>query len=241
MATQNNDSVTTVLITGANRGIGRGFLEVLLQRPNHLVIAAVRSVSSPSATEIENLPTGSGSKAIVVKIDSEVEDDPKNAIQLLEQKHGIQKLDVLIANAGIGDNYDSASQVSASQMKRFFNINAVAPLLLFQAAASLLKKSDNPKFFTVSSRVGSLGDLGKLPILAAAYGTSKAAVNFLTKQLHCENEWLVSIALSPGWVQTDMGNATAKLKGMGEAPMTLEQSVSGLLKVVWEYLSPSSI
>ena len=59
----------TYVITGANRGIGKGLLETLVLRPQTTVIAAVRDVESSKKT-LSSVPVGSGSKIIVVKVDS---------------------------------------------------------------------------------------------------------------------------------------------------------------------------
>ena len=61
------------------------------------------------------------------------------------------------------------------------------------------------------------------------YGLSKAAANYLVRKLHFENPKLTSMAFSPGWVQTDMGNGAAEGVGMKEAPMSLEDSVRNLI------------
>jgi len=52
------------------------------------------------------------------------------------------------------------------------------------------------------------------------------------RRIHVENDWLTAVALQPGWVQTDMGKFAAKAVGMEVAPMKLEDSVKGYLKVV---------
>lgn len=61
------------------------------------------------------------------------------------------------------------------------------------------------------------------------YGISKSAANYLVRKLHFENPKLTSMAFNPGWVQTDMGTGAAKGVGMVEAPVTLEDSVRGLV------------
>ncbi|RSL74753.1 hypothetical protein CEP53_000022 [Fusarium sp. AF-6] len=90
-----------VLITGANRGIGKDLLKLYLSLPQTTAIAAVRSLSHPSVDEIRDLPVASGTRLIVVKIDSASMEDPKDAATVLQDQYAITKLDTVIANAGI--------------------------------------------------------------------------------------------------------------------------------------------
>jgi norsolorinic acid ketoreductase len=64
------------------------------------------------------------------------------------------------------------------------------------------------------------------------YGVTKAALNYLIRRVHVENDWLTAVALQPGWVQTEMGNRAANAVGLDSAPMNLEDSVEGCLKVI---------
>jgi NAD(P)-dependent dehydrogenase (short-subunit alcohol dehydrogenase family) len=113
-------TAATVLITGANRGnfetqkvsasdsntnlftgIGRGLLAVYLSRPDTTAIAAVRDTTSATTLSLKDLPHGSGSKLIIVKIDNVSLTDAGEAVNQLKAESGITSLDVVIANAGI--------------------------------------------------------------------------------------------------------------------------------------------
>jgi NAD(P)-dependent dehydrogenase (short-subunit alcohol dehydrogenase family) len=63
---------TVVLITGANRGIGKGLLELYLLKPNHLVIAGNRDPEHATSKALATLPTADGTSLLVVKIDATV-------------------------------------------------------------------------------------------------------------------------------------------------------------------------
>ncbi|CAF1499861.1 unnamed protein product, partial [Rotaria sordida] len=65
-------------------------------------------------------------------------------------------------------------------------------------------------------------------------GASKAAVNYVTKKIHQEHkkDGLIAFPLHPGFVQTDLGNPFAKSVGMDQAPVTIEDSIKGQLKVI---------
>lgn len=220
-----------ILITGASRGIGRALVAALLQRSNNTVIAAVRNPSS-SGEDLQSLPIGPGSQLIVTKIDSEIDSDAGTAVNQLTSQQRITHLDTVIANAGIGDYAGPAASTSATDLMRHFQVNAAAPLILFQATRSLLEKSSKPRFFTMSSNLASLGLMEHIPFPGSAYGASKAAANFLTRKIHFENEWLTAVVIGPGWVQTDMGAFAAKVAGVEGAPVTLEDSIKGVLHIV---------
>jgi NAD(P)-dependent dehydrogenase (short-subunit alcohol dehydrogenase family) len=71
-----------------------------------------------------------------------------------------------------------------------------------------------------------------VPLKSTAYGASKAAVNYIVRKIHFENPGLIAFPISPGWVQTDMGNHGATSHGMEKAPITIDQSIAGMLDKV---------
>ena len=222
----------TYLITGANRGIGKGIVSELLLRSETTVIAAVRNPQDDTSKALDRLPKSENSRLILIKIDSGSETDAQAAAETIQKDLGITRLDVLIANAGISKYYGPAATTPALEVKEHFTVNALGPLLLFQAFWPLLQHSPEPKFVAVSTGAASLTDMGTLPLPVAAYGSSKAALNYIVRKIHFENESLVAFVISPGWVQTEMGNGGAKAVGMEKAPVTLEQSVHGILQKV---------
>ncbi|KAG8979574.1 hypothetical protein FRB93_010111 [Tulasnella sp. JGI-2019a] len=195
-------SKTVYLVSGANRGIGLGLVESLSKNEFNIVIGGARDPSKPSG--LNDLAMERSNVHVIKLISADVGDN-KAAAQFIEEKFG--QLDVVIANAGISLAYTSALEVS-------------------------LEHSPNPKWVLISSAAGSLGT--PFPLLATAYGASKAAVNFMGTKIHQEHPNLVVLAISPGWVQTDMdsGNDVANSIGMKEAPVTIADSVSGMLKVI---------
>ncbi|CAG5150110.1 uncharacterized protein ALTATR162_LOCUS2551 [Alternaria atra] len=230
-------SSLTYLITGANRGIGKGFTSTLLQRSNTTVIAAVRDVAK-STPELESLPQASGSKLIIVKLDSSVEADPKNAVAELQLKHGITSLDIVIANAGIAHSGSTIANTSSDALRDHFAVNTIGPILLFQAVKPLLQasKSGNPIFLAISTVIGSIGAqamLAGFPQVFSPYGASKAALNWAFARIHFEESWLTAYVTHPGLVLTDMGSGLAspeELKAAGA--ITVEESVNGVLSTL---------
>jgi norsolorinic acid ketoreductase len=81
--------------------------------------------------------------------------------------------------------------------------------------------------------VGSIGDMESMPLKSSAYGGSKAELNYIVRKIHFENPGLIAFPISPGWAQTDMGNHGAKSHGMEQAPVTVDQSIAGVLDKVF--------
>lgn len=144
-----------VLITGANRGIGKAFVETYLSRPDHVVIAAVRTPEHATSKSLAEIAKAEGSSLIVVKIDSTVE---KNAAASVEQltKQGIQHLDIVIANAGIVERFPSVAEVTGEEMLAHYKSNVLGPVWLYQATRHLLNKATEPKWVTIGSSSGCI-------------------------------------------------------------------------------------
>ncbi|MCJ1431852.1 hypothetical protein MMC27_001207 [Xylographa pallens] len=221
-------TATTYLITGANRGIGRGLLEVYLSRPNSIVVAGVRDPSNETSKSLSTIAVGKGSRLIVVKLDNLSETDAKSAVQLLKSEHSIDHLDTVIANSGIANYYGTALETPISELRDHINVNAIGTLILFQATWPLLQVSQNPKFILVSTGIASMGYMEHVPMAVTAYGSSKAAANFIVLKIHYEHPQLTVFPLHPGWVQTDMGNAGALANGLTEAPVSLKDCIEGM-------------
>jgi len=179
-------------------GLGRGVLEVLIQRPNTTVIAGVRNISDESSTSLSTLPTGAGSKVIAVRIDSTIPSSATDAIKELTSTHSITTLDVVIANAGISKYYGLAASTPLSELRDHLEVNTIGVLALFQATWPLLEKAKKPIFVALSTGLASITDMESMPVPATAYGASKVALNYVVRKIHFENEALISFVISPG-------------------------------------------
>jgi norsolorinic acid ketoreductase len=179
------------------------------------------------------LPKADGCALYIVKIDNGVHTDPVAAVKDLETA-GISYIDTVIANAATGEVAESVLGTNPDDVRRHLEVNTISALVLFQAIEPLLQnsKKKSPKFVAVSSNLGSIGLAPSIPGPWYCYGVTKAALNYMIRRIHIENDWLTATALHPGWVQTDMGQSAARAVGMKSAPMKLEDSVAGCLKVI---------
>jgi NAD(P)-dependent dehydrogenase (short-subunit alcohol dehydrogenase family) len=133
-----------------------------------------------------------------VTIDSSSLTDPKNAAQNVEAA-GISHVDIIIANAGVSPPVQPLETVDPEEVSFTFQINALGPMVLFQAFKPLLKESKNPKWVSISSAAGSISSMEAFKShIAPAYCISKAALNWITLSAHCGNPWLTAFAVNPG-------------------------------------------
>ncbi|KAI6085133.1 hypothetical protein F4821DRAFT_261152 [Hypoxylon rubiginosum] len=228
MATVPNNS-TTVLITGANRGLGRALTARFLLQPNTVVVAAVRRPEHATSKSLSELPRGKDTTLINVVIDSTSDTDAQDAVKLLQTKHGINKLDVVVANAGHGTVFGDLSQVAPLEVRDLIDINTIGPLRLFQAVRPLLEAGTRPRFVLIGTPIASIAAMEKSPFPMFAYGASKAAAHYLTRKIHCESPGLIAFVVDPGFMQTEMGNTGARHFGYEKAFVPVDDSADFVL------------
>ncbi|KAJ7789375.1 hypothetical protein B0H14DRAFT_3574034, partial [Mycena olivaceomarginata] len=210
-------------VSGSNRvnGIGYALAATLAARPNTIVFAGARDPATQSLKDL----AAKHSNVHPIKLTSG--DVADNAAAAAEIEKIAGHLDVVIA--GISKYFGSLTSTPLSELRDHWEVNALSLVVLFQAVQKLLLASPTgaPKLAYISSVAGSIGNFWNLN--AAAYGASKAAANYLVKALDVENPALVTLAIQPGWVATDMGNAGAVANGIPRAPVGVEDSVAGIL------------
>lgn len=171
---------TVVFITGVGRGIGRAVAEAYLARPNHTVIGSVRNKDDAKYQDLKSLAPASGSKLILVSIESSSRTDPQNAVDEIKAA-GVEHVDVVIANAGISPPLLPLDVAAIKDVDESFQVNTLAPIILYQAVKPLLDKSSQPKWISISSAVGTIGNLAAYGVAGiGAYGVAKAALNWFT-------------------------------------------------------------
>ncbi|KAI0119552.1 NAD(P)-binding protein [Daldinia grandis] len=222
---------TIVLISGANRGLGEGLAKRYLAQPGHVVIAANRNPRHPTSKALADLPKGEGSSLIVVKLDATVEQDAFDAAKTLRESHGIDHLDIVIANAGVSFVWPPVKDVRIADLRAHIEPNVYGVVTLYQATRPLLQKSSREPIFTpIGSSAGLIGK--QPPIPNAAYGPSKAALHWFTVRINAEDDWLNAFVTGPGWVQTELGNAGARGLGVEQAPLGVDESCDGMVRML---------
>ena len=201
----------TVLITGANKGIGFETAKQLLQKGFYVYIGSRNLENGLQA--VEKLKALNLTNVEAIQIDVTDDNSVKNARTEIGKKTDI--LDVLINNAGInGGVPKTALEARTDQFLAAFNTNVFGVARVTQAFIDLLKKSQEPRIVMVSSSVGSLTLQSDPNWLAynfakyAVYGSSKAALNMFTIHLAYElrdTAFKVN-AVCPGYTKTDFTN-----------------------------------
>ena len=204
----------SVLITGANRGLGLEFTRQYAA-DGWLVFAACRD------------PAGARDLAAVegdVSAETlDVDDGPQ--VAALANKLSGQPIDVLINNAGIyGPKDVTRDTVDYDAWGQVFRTNTMSPLAMSAAFAANVAQGGQKKIITLSSIMGSIAENDSSGDFI--YRSSKAAVNAVMKSLagDLKSEGITVAVLHPGWVRTDMGGPDAAI----EAP----ESVTGMRAVI---------
>jgi len=208
--------MTTVLITGANRGIGLEFVRQYAEDGAN-VLACCRNHGD--ASDLQALAKDH-EKVSVHTVDVAVDE----SVAALKAELSAAPIDHLINNAGImGGKKQALNDTDMDAWRDCFEVNTLGPFRMIAAFADNVAASDEKKIMTVSSFMGSIGRKGNG---AYIYRSSKAAVNMVATLAATElaERGIMSIPVHPGWVRTDMGGADAAI-----AP---EESVTGLRKVM---------
>jgi NAD(P)-dependent dehydrogenase (short-subunit alcohol dehydrogenase family) len=193
----------TVLITGANKGIGHEVARQLAAKGFHVFVGARNAKAGRKAAEEIAKQCG---KATFLEIDVADSDSVTTAAR--EFSNIADHLDVLVNNAGIivdGDN--AILEISDDLLRKTLETNTLGTLRVTRAFASLLRKSKTPRVINVSSGGGQLtgGGDGWAP----AYCISKTALNGVTAQLAAALPKFAVNSVCPGWVRTEMGGENA--------------------------------
>ena len=204
-----------IFITGGNRGIGKGLVEIFSE--NSKVYFSARNEHKAKSV-IESI----GNENIdYVIMDVADERNVLNGIESLKEK--TDSIDILINNAGIlipGLKHKiDAVETDDESILKTFNINTVGVLRVCKAVLPLMRATS--RIINISSGMGQMEGMSTGSV---AYRLSKSALNALTIVLSQEllSKDIKVNAICPGWVQTDMGGY--------EATLTVKESVESIKK-----------
>ena len=190
--TEEEENPLTVLITGANRGLGLEFAK-RMSAGGYKVIGTARKPEE--ATELKEIG------AEVLGLDVTDNDGIEAFAKNLEGR----TIDILINNSGI-----FPESTDREDMLQTYSVNTLGAYFVSEALIENLKKSDSARIVNVSSKLGQLTDGDGS---ARGYGFSKTALNMVTRHLHASycGDGVTVISLNPGHNKTDMGGDDAAL------------------------------
>ncbi len=199
----------TILITGANRGLGLEFARQYAA-DGWRVLATLRDPTKGAAL------SATGAEIYVCDVS-----DSRQITRFATQLKDVE-LDILLLNAGMFPDHDGLDAVDPDSFLDAVAVNALAPLLM--ARAFLPRLVGRKVIAAMSSKMGSITD--NTTGGSYAYRVSKAALDmgFKTLSLEPAAQDAITVLLSPGWVRTDMGGI--------DAPLAPETAISGLRKVL---------
>lgn len=201
----------TLLITGANRGLGLEFARQYAAE-GWRVIATTRDGQPGELAGIE------GDVAVKrLDLDQDLFEIDWGGLA------GEEPLDLLIANAGTWGPMQIETLEDAAAWVNTFAVNSVAPLVLARAVLANVAAAEG-KLIAITSKMGSIGDNGSGGYIA--YRSSKAALNAAWRSLAIDvaPQGVTAAVLHPGWVKTRMGGDAA--------PLTPEQSVANMRRTI---------
>ena len=194
-----------VLITGANRGIGLEMVRYAMQQGWRVFACCRDPHNADNLFNIARLSNGRISVHIADMLELAT-------VQALSYELRHESIDILINNAGIyGSDKNTFGAVDVDSWLHTFQVNSIAPLKMVEAFSEQLMMGQRKLVACMSSKMGSMSDNGYGN--SYIYRSSKAALNAVVKSLSIDlkEKGVISVALHPGWVKTEMGGPNAEI------------------------------
>ena len=207
--------MTTVLVTGANRGLGYEFVKQYSENKFD-VFACCRNVNE--AKKLKELAEISENIKIY-----ELDVGNVKTIKNLSQQLQNEKIDVLINNAGIYRS-STVGNINYDEWIESFKVNTIAPYQIVENFLEQIINSDLKKVVSITSKMGSIDD--NTSGGSYIYRSSKTALNSMMRSLthDLKNQGVATLTLHPGWVRTDMGGPGGWINSI--------ESVQGMIKQI---------
>ncbi|MDT8283570.1 MAG: SDR family oxidoreductase [Gammaproteobacteria bacterium] len=210
-----------VLITGANRGIGLEMVKYAMEQGWRIFACCRNPHNAENLFDIAKLSNGQVSVHIADMLELAT-------VQALSYELRNDPIDILINNAGIyGSDKNTFGEVDVESWLQAFQVNAIAPLKMVEAFSEQLMMGKRKVVACMSSKMGSMADNGYGN--SYIYRSSKAALNSVVKSLSIDlrEKNILTVALHPGWVKTEMGGADAETSTR-ESVLQIFNNLSGL-------------
>jgi NAD(P)-dependent dehydrogenase (short-subunit alcohol dehydrogenase family) len=210
--------MSSVLITGANRGLGFEFARQYLA-DGWRVFATCRNPAT--ADKLKSLAKSAGDKLTVLEMDVTKPESIRKAATELDET----AIDLLINCAGItGPSGQRAGNVNYDSWLRVFDVNTMGPLRVLEAFIEPVARSERKLVVNISSGMGSVAD--NTSGGSIAYRSSKAALNMVARSaaIDLSLRGISCVVVNPGWVKTDMGGPNATI--------TPQESVGALRRLI---------
>ena len=192
------DARPTVVITGANRGLGLEFARQFSAAGFEVIGTARRP---DKADDLRSLG---------VRIE-QLDVTDAQSVEQFAAAIGDHPVDILINNAGVGGRVLSINDMDAARVRHIFEVNCLGPMRVTQVLLPALRAGDRKLIVNITSMLGSI----ERNTRGGYYGyrESKAALNMFTRSLaaELEPEGFTCIVMNPGWVRTDLGGSQARL------------------------------
>ncbi|WP_186399843.1 SDR family oxidoreductase [Stappia sp. P2PMeth1] len=197
-------ATSTLVVTGANRGIGLELVRRFLADGAWRIHAACRAPESAMA--LADLAAGHPDRLTVHPLD--VTD--AGSVVAFAEALGEAPVDLLINNAGVLNPHQALDDLDFAAWERELQVNTLAPMRMAVALRPQLRRAANPRIVTISSQMGSLA---RPRGGSYAYRSSKAAVNKAMQGLaiDLEADGICVVVMHPGWVRTSMGGGSAEI------------------------------
>ncbi len=212
-----NPKSQSVLITGANRGLGFGFLTHYLTQGD-TVIATGRN---DETLVFDRLKKDFPNQLYIENLELTNEQSIIDFAQKIKENE--IKFDLIINNAGVSIEENFGNWTSAT-FEANFKVNTIGPALLIQSICPYLNQ--NSKLVQLSSGLGAIALNINPEGPYDAYAVSKTGLNILTKRIATKlyAQKIIVVAINPGWVQTDMGGA--------EATSTIDEAIKNMTSTI---------